>query len=370
MLSPIPPLDPIWLQRAGEHQARLTMPAGALGRLLEVGRQLCAIQETLQPCTEPAAVLVMAADHGIADESVSAYPQEVTGQMVANFLHGGAAINVLARRQHARVIVVDMGIKSPPAAPATPAHAIFVRGQAIAPGTANFLKGPAMTESQALKAQEVGRRVVAEQFADQGVRVLALGEMGIGNTTSASAVAAGLTGLPAAAVTGRGTGLDDAGLRHKIAVLEQALVRHFPNRHGPVAAAEVLPAVGGFEVAGLVGAALEAASRRMLVVLDGFISCVAGLLAVRLEPAARGYFLASHRSVELGHRAVLEALEVTPLLDLGLRLGEGSGAALALNLIHCAADIMRDMATFASAGVSGRGEPEASAPGGLAGSGA
>ena len=192
---------------------------------------------------------------------------------------------------------------------------------------------------------------MAKRLAEEGVRVVALGEMGIGNTTSASALAACLTGLPAAAVAGRGTGLDDAGLRHKVAVLERALTRHFPHRSGPVEVSEALAAVGGFEIAGLVGAALEAASRRMLVILDGFISSVAGLAAARLQPAVRGYLLASHRSVELGHRAVLEALGQVPLLDLGLRLGEGTGAVLALTLVHCAADIMRDMATFESAGV-------------------
>jgi nicotinate-nucleotide--dimethylbenzimidazole phosphoribosyltransferase len=330
------------------------MPAGALGRLLDVGRQLCAIQETLKPCTEPAAVLVMAADHGIVEEGVSAYPQEVTGQMVANFLDGGAAINVLARRQGARVLVVDMGVKKPPVPPGEGCHAAYVHGQAIGQGTANFLKGPAMTPAQALQAQEVGQRIVAEHLAEAGIRVVALGEMGIGNTTSASALAACLTGLPAEAVTGRGTGLDDAGVRHKMAVIERALTRHFPHRSGPVGAAEALAAVGGFEIAGLVGATREAASRRMLVILDGFISSVAGLAAARLEPAVRGYVLASHRSVEPGHRAVLEALEQMPLLDLRLRLGEGTGAVLALTLVHCAADIMRDMATFESAGVTAR----------------
>jgi nicotinate-nucleotide--dimethylbenzimidazole phosphoribosyltransferase len=328
------------------------MPSGALGRLLDVGRQLCAIQETLAPRTEPAAVLVMAADHGIVEEDVSAYPQEVTAQMVANFLHGGAAINVLARRQAARVLVVDLGVKNPLPGSSGDFPAAGVLGQAIARGTRNFLKEPAMTSAQALEAQEIGRRVVAEQLVPDGVRILALGEMGIGNTTSASALAASLTGLPAASVTGRGTGLDDADLAHKIAVIEKALALHFPNRRGPVGPAEALAAVGGFEIAGLVGAAREAASRRMLVVLDGFISSVAGLLAVRLEPLAREYFLASHRSTEPGHRAVLEVLELVPLLDLGLRLGEGSGAVLAFNLIHCAADILRDMATFESAGVS------------------
>jgi nicotinate-nucleotide--dimethylbenzimidazole phosphoribosyltransferase len=345
----IKPLDPAWFRRAAAYQNRLTMPAGALGRLLELGRQLCAIQETLTPCAEPAAVVVLAADHGVAEEGVSAYPQEVTGQMVANFLRGGAAINVLARRQRARVLVVDMGVKNPPEP-----HPMLLPGTALARGTRNFLKGPAMTFAQAAQAISTGRRVVAEQLAGEGVRVVALGEMGIGNTTSASALTAALTGLPAAAVTGRGTGLDDAGWRHKVAVVEQALALHGAPRQGPMPPAEALAAVGGFEIAGLVGVALEAAARRLVVVLDGFISSVAGLLAARLEPAAKAYMVAAHCSVEAGHRAVLEALELTPLLDLGMRLGEGSGAALALNLLQCAADILRDMATFARAGVSDR----------------
>ena len=354
MLSGIVPLDPAWFARAAEHQGRLTMPAGALGRLLEVGRQLCAIQETLSPRTEPAAVVIMAADHGITAEGVSAYPQEVTGQMVANFLRGGAAINVLACRQQARILVVDLGIKNPEILNSLPESPDFVRHLAPARGTANFLHGPAMTPEEALQALEVGRQVVADHLAPQGTRVLALGEMGIGNTTSASALAAALTGLPPPAVTGRGTGLEEAGYRHKVQVIEQALSRHFPQQVQPVEPLAALARVGGLEIAGLVGAALEAARRRMVVVLDGLISSVAGLLAARLEPAAREYFLAAHRGVEVGHRAVLEALNLNPLLDLGLRLGEGSGAALALNLIHCAADLMRDMATFDSAGVRSR----------------
>jgi nicotinate-nucleotide--dimethylbenzimidazole phosphoribosyltransferase len=350
----IPPLEPAWFQRAAEHQARLTMPTGALGRLLDLGQQLCAIQESLQPRTEPAAVLVMAADHGIAEEGVSAYPQEVTGQMVLNFLRGGAAINVLARRQGARVLTVDMGVRNPPDRIRAEAHAEFLGQFSIAKGTANFLKGPAMSPEQAVQALRAGRQIVADFLAPQGTRVLALGEMGIANTTSASALAAALTGQSAAAVTGRGTGLDDGALRRKVAIVERALAIHFPERRGAIDAETALRAVGGFEIAGLAGAALEAASRRMVVVLDGFISSVAGLIAARLEPAARDYFVAGHVGVEAGHRAVLEALDLGPLLDLALRLGEGSGAALALNLVHCAADIMRDMATFDSAGVTNR----------------
>jgi nicotinate-nucleotide--dimethylbenzimidazole phosphoribosyltransferase len=331
------------------------MPTGALGRLLDLGRQLCAVQQTLQPCAEPSAVLVMAADHGIAEEGVSAYPQEVTGQMVANFLRGGAAINVLARRQGAHLLVVDMGVKNRSAGVPADPRCTFLSDTTVCRGTANFLRGPAMTTAQTLQAVETGRRIVAERLAAEGVRVVALGEMGIANTTSASALAAVLTGLPVVTVTGRGTGLDDAGWRRKVEVIERGVALHFPDGGGksvdPVTA---LAAVGGLEMAGLVGAALEAAARRMLVVLDGFISSVAGLIAVRLEPEVGGYLVAAHRSVEAGHRAVLEALDLVPLLDLGLRLGEGSGAALALNLIQCAADIMRDMATFDSAGVSDR----------------
>lgn len=348
----LPPLDPDWFRRAAEHQARLTMPAGALGRLLDLSQQLCAIQETLTPRADPAAVIVMAADHGIAEEGVSAYPQEVTGQMLLNFMNGGAAINVLARHSHTRVLTVDMGVKHPPTVNSP--HPDYLPHLAIAPGTANFLHGPAMSRHQAEQAIAVGRRVVAEELAPQGVKVVALGEMGIGNTTSASALTSLLTGQPVAAVTGRGTGLDDAGWQHKVAVIRRSLDRHFPRRSSPVEPLAALTAVGGFEIAGLVGVALEAAARRMVVVLDGFISSVAGLLAVRLEPQLRGYCVAAHCSVEQGHRAVLETLDMKPLLDLGLRLGEGSGAALAIPLLQGAANLMRDMATFASAGVRGR----------------
>jgi nicotinate-nucleotide--dimethylbenzimidazole phosphoribosyltransferase len=350
------PLEAEWYRRAAEHQERLTMPRGALGRLLALGRQLCAIQQTLKPQTEPAGVLVFAADHGVVEEGVSAYPQEVTAQMVGNFLRGGAAVSVLARRQGASLHVLDMGVKGLSAPPAGAGQLLAGERTSLGQGTANFLKGPAMTAEQALRAVEIGRRAVRELSAQADVRVLALGEMGIGNTTSASALTAALTGASAEAVTGRGTGLNDALLRHKIDVVERALRRHFPGRTGPIGPLEALSAVGGFEIAGLVGAALEGAACRLVVVLDGFISTVAGLAAARLEPGARSSFIAAHRSTEPGHRLLLEALDLEPLLDLGLRLGEGSGAVLALNLLHCAADIMRDMATFGEARVSDRSE--------------
>jgi nicotinate-nucleotide--dimethylbenzimidazole phosphoribosyltransferase len=353
LIPPIEAPDPLWRERAADHQARLTMPQGALGRLLDVGRQLCAVQQTLQPHADPAAVVVLAADHGIAAEGVSAYPQEVTGQMVANFLRGGAAVNVLARRQGAHVFIADLGVKHLPAL-ADPGGLALAGQTSLGPGTANFAHGPAMTRRQAVQALAVGRRLVQECLVPAGVRVVVLGEMGIGNSTSASALAAALLALPAAEVAGRGTGLDDDGWRHKVAVLERALALHFPDPRRPADPLEALVRVGGFEIAGLVGVALEAAARRLLVLLDGFISSVAGLIAARLAEEARGYLVAGHRSVEAGHRKVLEALDLTPLLDLGMRLGEGSGAAAALNLVQCAADLMRDMATFTSAGVSER----------------
>ena len=246
-----------------------------------------------------------------------------------------------------------MGIKNPAVLECALPHADFLGHLAVGRGTNNFLHGPAMTPEQAEMALAAGRWVVAEELAPKGVWLLGLGEMGIANTTTASALAAALTGLPAAQVTGRGTGVGDAVFLHKVAVIERALARHFPDRCGPVAPLSALTKMGGFEIAGLAGAALEAAGRRMLVVVDGLISSVAALIAARLEPAARGYFVAAHRGVEIGQRAVLESLELVPLFDLSLRLGEGSGAALAINLIQCAADIMRDMATFESAGVSG-----------------
>jgi nicotinate-nucleotide--dimethylbenzimidazole phosphoribosyltransferase len=349
----IEPPDPAWADRAAAHQARLTMPAGALGRLLDLGRQLCAVQRTLAPLADPAAVLVLAADHGVTAEGVSAYPAEVTAQMVANFLRGGAAVNVLARRAGARVVVADLGVRDPARVQPLLPHPDYVGHLRVGPGTANFRRGPAMTREQLDRALDAGRELVDAVLAPAGVRVLALGEMGIGNTASASALAAALTGRPAAEVTGRGTGIDDATLRRKTEVIDASLRLHFSGWNAPVPPIDALAAVGGFEIAGLAGAALAAARRRMTVVLDGFISGVAGLAALRLDPAVGGYLIAAHRSVEPGHAAVLAALGLAPLFDLGLRLGEGSGAALAIHLVQSAADVMRDMATFASAGVSG-----------------
>jgi nicotinate-nucleotide--dimethylbenzimidazole phosphoribosyltransferase len=322
-----------------------TKPPGSLGRLEELACRLAAIQGTAAPAARERAVVLMAADHGVAAEGVSAYPQEVTAQMVANFARGGAAINALARQAGARVVVVDMGVAAP-----VPGLA-GVRDARIGPGTRNLARGPAMSRAEAVRAVEAGIAVAAE-LAAEGVRVIGLGEMGIANTTAASALAAAFTGLAPARVTGRGTGVDDAALARKVEVVTRALA---VNRPDPADALGTLAALGGFELAGLAGVALGAAARRVAVVMDGFIASAAALAAARLAPRCAGALLAAHRSVELGHQAVLDALGERPLLDLGLRLGEGTGAALAFHLLEAAVRVLEEMATFESAGVSDRG---------------
>jgi len=333
---------------AAEVQRRLdvkTKPRASLGRLEEIAVALGAIQGTASPRAASKAVVVMAADHGVAEDGVSAFPQEVTAQMVANFARGGAAINVLARHAGARVVVVDMGVKVP-----VPGLA-DVRDLRVGPGTRNLARGPAMTRAEAVQALEGGIGVAAG-LADEGVNVLAIGEMGIANTTSASALAAAFTGLSADEVTGRGTGIDDAAHRRKVDVVRCALEVNAAHRAEPLA---TLAALGGFEIAGLAGVVLGAAARRIAVVVDGFIASAAALAAVRLAPRAGDALLASHRSVEVGHRALLQALGKKPLLDLDLRLGEGTGAALALHLVEAAVRVLDEMATFEAAGVSDSG---------------
>jgi nicotinate-nucleotide--dimethylbenzimidazole phosphoribosyltransferase len=350
-IAAVEPPDDDWRQRAAARQGRLTMPPGSLGRLLALGQLLAGLQRTDRPVGTPALVAVMAADHGITVAGVSAYPSEVTGQMVANFLTGGAAVNVLARRAGAEVRVVDMGVAHLPPGIRNDPRLV---SHPIRPGTSSFLEGPAMTRAEMFRALEVGL-ALAERWVDrEGFRVVALGEMGIGNTTTAAALAAALTGAPVEAVVGRGTGMDDEGLARKRAVVSEALGRH----GGPgVGLLDWLERLGGFEILGLAGLALGAARARALIVVDGFISSVAALVAARLCPTARQAMVAAHLGPEPGHCVVLEELQLEPLLNLGLRLGEGSGAALALPLIAAAADILRDMATFDSAGVAGPVDP-------------
>jgi nicotinate-nucleotide--dimethylbenzimidazole phosphoribosyltransferase len=338
---------PVDGEAARQAQARLdakTKPRGSLGRLEDLACRLTAIYRTAQPALPRPALVVMAADHGVAADGVSAYPAEVTVQMVRNFAAGGAAINVLARQAGAELRVVDIGTRDTGAAPAG------VVQRRLGQGSANFVHGPAMSRAQALEAVETGIAVAAE-FAASGFGIIGIGDMGIGNTTAASAVASALTGLPPAEVTGRGTGIDDATWRRKVDVIQQGLAR---NRPDPADALDVLAKVGGFEIAGLAGVVLGAAARRVAVMLDGFITGAAALAACRLCPLARDYCIAAHRSVEPGHRLILADLKLTPLLDLELRLGEGTGAALALHLVEAALRILLEMATFTSAGVSDR----------------
>ncbi len=343
-IAAIPALDAAALAAATARQGRLTKPPGSLGRLETLAIQIAGITGQPRPRLARPAVIVLAADHGVARRGVSAYPQSVTAQMVANFLAGGAAINVLARQIGARIVVVDMGV----AAELAPHPELLSRQ--IAPGTQDFAERPAMTRAEAERAVATGIAVVAATIdaGDAGADLIGTGEMGIGNTTAASAIVAALTGQPVAAVTGRGTGVDDAGLRRKVAVIEGALALHRPD---PADALDVLAKVGGFEIGGLVGVLLGAAARRVPVVLDGFIAGAAALLACRLAPALAPHLIAAHRSVEVGHGAALAHLRLTPLLDLDLRLGEGSGAALGMGLCRAACALLDEMATFGEAGV-------------------
>jgi nicotinate-nucleotide--dimethylbenzimidazole phosphoribosyltransferase len=321
-----------------------TKPRRSLGRLEDLACQIAGARGLPLPPLPRKAIAVMAADHGVAAEGVSAYPSEVTAQMLLNFARGGAAINVLARQVDARLVVVDLGTLTAPEAPG-------VLDRRIGPGTANFTRGPAMTRAQAVQALEAGI-ALANTLADDGITLIGLGDMGIGNTTAASALTAAFTGLPAAEVTGRGTGVDDAGWARKVDAITRALAANRPDPADPLG---VLAGLGGFEIAGLAGITLGAAARRVPVVVDGFITASAALVATRLAPAVSGYLIASHRSVEVGHRALLTALGTLPLLDLDLRLGEGSGAALAMPLVDAALRVLHEMATFESAGVSDTG---------------
>jgi nicotinate-nucleotide--dimethylbenzimidazole phosphoribosyltransferase len=321
-----------------------TKPRGSLGRIEALAVQIAAITRSPLPPRVEAAIVVAAADHGVAAEGVSAYPQEVTAQMVANFAAGGAAINVLAREAGARLVVVDAGVAVACMQPG-------VRRLRLGNGTADASRGPAMSREQAVRGLLSGAALASELAAD-GVGAIALGDMGIGNTTAASALCACLLPADPAAVCGRGTGLDDAGLARKVEVARRMLDVNRPDAADPVG---VLAAVGGFEIAVLAGLALGGAAVRVPVVLDGFITGAAALIAARLAPAAAGAMIAAHRSPEPGHALVLEALGLEPLLDLGLRLGEGSGAALALPLLRSSLALLHEMASFADAGVTDAG---------------
>jgi nicotinate-nucleotide--dimethylbenzimidazole phosphoribosyltransferase len=339
----VPTLKREWHERALTRLNSLTKPSGSLGRLEEIAARLVAIREEEHPDCSSKAIFTLAADHGVTAEAVSAYPKAVTRQMVLNFLSGGAAINVLCRHFGIEIIVVDIGVDGEIGS----ANGLVQRK--VAHGTKNMAREPAMSEAELFSALQVGI-TLAELADEQGRKLVGTGEMGIGNTTAASAIAAVLSGQPVIEVTGRGTGLDDQGLKGKVEVIERALAVNRPDRSNPL---HVLRTVGGLEIAGLTGLVLGAAARRIPIVVDGFISTAAAALAVAIEPKAKNFLFAAHRSSEPGHDALLEFIGQVPLLDLEMRLGEGTGAALAMAVIQAAAKLFNEMATFSSAGVSG-----------------
>lgn len=341
-IAQIGPLDAAAMDAMRERLDQLTKPRGSLGRLEDLAIQLAGIAGTLNPSVWRKTIIVAAADHGVVAEGVSAYPSDVTGQMLGLFAEGRAAINVLARQLGAEVVVVDAGV----AHDVAPTHGVL--RHRIGAGTANFLRGPAMSSAQARAAVEAGIRVGLEAI-DAGAQVLVPGDMGIGNTTSAAAVVAAITECEPAAVVGRGTGLDDEGLARKTRVIQSALALHHPSPTDPLA---VLTAVGGFEIGVLAGVILAAAAGRVPAVLDGVVSGAAALLACGLAPGVRPFLIAGHCSTEPAHHATLGHLSLEPLLDLRMRLGEGTGAALALGLLDAAVALPRDMWTFEEAGVS------------------
>ena len=344
LIEQIEPLHRPSMAAAEERQARLTKPSGALGRLEALSIQLAGIMRQPRPRLTHKVVVVMAGDHGVTAEGISAYPQSVTGQMVLNFLAGGAAINVLARQVGARVVVADLGVAAD-----LPARPDLINAK-VALGTANMAQGPAMSRQQAIQAILAGADLVSGEV-EKGLDMLGIGEMGIGNTTAAAAIAATITGQDPSEMVGRGTGLNDSGLLHKIGIVRQALAVNRPNAND---ALDVLSKVGGFEIGGLVGAMLAAAAHQRAVMVDGYIATAAAMLAVKLAPAVRPYLFAAHHSAEGGHGAMLAWLGLAPLLTLEMRLGEGTGAVLGMQVADAACRLLDEMATFGEAGVDTR----------------
>lgn len=346
LLTLIEPASTTWEGKAWERLRSQIRPRGSLGLLESMAARLAAISETLTPTLDKKLILTMAGDHGVAAEGVSAFPQEVTAQMVFSFIQGWASINVLARHVGAEVRVVDCGVASdlPPDWP--------VIHRKLGKGTANIVQGPAMSREQAIAGLCLGAELVLMAKKQEGFQIFATGDMGIANTTPSTAIVAAFSGKSVAALTGRGTGIDDQTWEHKIAVIEKALQVNNPNSEDPL---DVLAKVGGFEIAALAGAVLGAAAAKAPVVCDGFIATAGALVACRLVPAARDYLFVSHRSQEVGHTTMTELLDLEPILDLQMRLGEGTGAALAMNIVDASAKVLRDIKTFAEAGVTDTG---------------
>ena len=347
IVNGIYPVDEEWIAKARERTAQLVMPTRALGRLHEISEQICGIQATLQPSINRKAVLVMAGDHGIVKEGVSAYPQEVTGAMVQTFLAGGAGINALCRQVDADVYVVDMGI-----------IAVFEDDSIlnndrliihkIAPGTANFAHGPAMSLAETEQAVMLGFQEASKLFQD-GVEIVGTGDMGIGNTTPSAAIGAVICGTDLAEMVGRGTGVDNEGLARKQAVIRRGIEVNNPN---PEDGLDVLSKLGGFEIGGIAGCVLAGAYHRRPVMIDGFISTAGALIAHAICPTVAQYLLAGHCSEEPGHRHMLDHLNLNPILDLGMRLGEGTGGAMAMSVVDGALRVFKEVMTFAEAGLA------------------
>ena len=347
IIDGIKPVDPQWIKKAQERTAQLVMPTRALGRLHEISERLCGIQQTLQPTIDTKTVLIMAGDHGVVTEGVSAYPQEVTPAMVQTFLAGGAGINALSRQVGVDVWVVDMGIIPQLDVSDMPGADRLIVAK-IGSGTANFAKGPAMSRQDAEKALLIGFEQASKQI-ENGADLLGTGDMGIGNTTPSAAIGVVLCQASLDEMVGRGTGVDDAGLAHKRDIVREALEINSPD---PADGLDILAKVGGFEIGGIAGTILAGAYHQRALVIDGFISTAGALIAHALCPTVKDYLFAGHRSEEAGHRIMLNTLGLEPILDLGMRLGEGTGAALAMGVIEGALRVFKEVLTFEEAGVA------------------
>ena len=345
----IRPVDQDWIAKARERTAQLVMPARALGRLHDIAERLCGIQQTLQPSISRKAILVMAGDHGIAGEGVSAYPQEVTGAMVHTFLAGGGGINAISRQVGADVFVVDVGTMADfDGLDLAGREKLIVRK--VAKGTASFTRGPAMSLPEAEQSIFTGFQEASRLFED-GVDMIGTGDMGIGNTTPSAAIGAVICNLDPEEMIGRGTGVDDQGLARKRAAVRRAIALNHPQ---PADGLDVLSKIGGFEIGGIAGIVLAGAFHGRPVVIDGFISTAGALIACTLCPAAKDYLISGHCSEEPGHRHMLNHLNLKPILDLGMRLGEGTGGALAMSIADSAVRVFKEVMTFEEAGVAGQ----------------
>lgn len=341
-LERIKPVNPDLLQQAQARLDNKTKPLGSLGRLEEFARRIVAISGNPEPDVARKVIFTFAGDHGVTEEGVSLYPREVTPQMVFNFLRGGAGVNVLARHAGAEVRVVDVGVDFDFEGAAGLIH------RKVARGTRNFTRGPAMNREEMLSALRVGIEL-ADQCKAEGIALVGTGEMGIGNTTPSSAIISVISGIPVPEVTHRGTGINNAALQNKIRIIEQGVALNRPDPNDPL---DVLAKVGGLEIAAITGLVLGCAANAIPVVIDGFISTAGALIAAELHPNVRDYIFAAHQSAEIGHRFMLKHIGVEPILDLNLRLGEGTGAALAMTLIEAGVKVLKEMATFDEAGVS------------------